>query len=427
MILKIYTIFLRIILFFLKKISPYLKRRFKRINDGYDEYFGRVSVNFKKKDNVCLVHGVSIGEINCGKIFIERLNREDINKFLVTSTCPEAIEMAKNIEGVETAYFPIDLPEHYDELFNRVNIVAIYIMEVDIWPNLVIKAWEYKIPIILVNGRVSPKTFGFYSWLPQFSEEIFNRLKIAFVQTERDRNYLIKLGMNCQKIVVSGNIKFDFKRKTKDISRSDLQKINFIDSKKPILIGGSTHEGEEKLLIEVVKFLLKNGKKEYENILLILVPRDINRADEILELSKKNGKNGVKWSELSEELPEVVVIDKFGILTDLYEKSDLIFIGGSTGKIGGHSIIEGIIAKKILVTGKDMRNFQEITDLVIKKGCGLMSEDYHEIGKFILDNLDRYETNDIGKKFDEILLENVGSVDRIATYLKGRWSLFKKI
>jgi 3-deoxy-D-manno-octulosonic-acid transferase len=384
--IKLYQVFLRIILFFITPFSPYLKKKFQRINYGYDDYFGRISTNFKSDENVCWIHGVSVGEINCGSIFIERLKKSGIENFLVTTTCVEAVKMAEKIDGnISVSYYPIDLPVHYDEIFKRVNINSIYIMEVDIWPNLILKAAEYNVPVVLINGRVSKKTFGFYSYFPTISKIIFSKIKVAFVQTKKDMDYLLKLGMDEKKIVVSGNIKFDLEVNKNKLGESDFKKIKLIDenNRKLNFVGGSTHVGEEDLLIDSINFMIDKKKIDREDFTLILVPRDIKRSNLIVELVKVKKMSVLKWSEISEIIPQVVVVDKFGVLMEIYKNSNFIFIGGSTGKIGGHSIIEGIIAKKPIITGSDMRNFQEITDIVMEKKSGIVTEKKEEIANFI--------------------------------------------
>ena len=415
-ILSLYTLLLRIILKLIKPFSPYLKRKFRRVADGYDDYFGRISPSFSKEGYVW-IHAVSVGEAKCGKIFMDHLKELGFTDFFFTTTCEEAFDYISNFDGeIKVAYFPIDLLEHYIELGKRINILSIFIMEVDIWPNFVRWARQSGIPIFLINGRISHKTMGFYMKFSSLAKYVFGSLNLLLVQTEKDRELLIELGSDRNRVISCGNMKFDEFSRSVRLSDEDREKIGELekDQRCPIIIGGSTHRGEEEFLLNLWLLLVK---KKY-NPLLIIAPRDIKRCDEIRRLISQNRISSTFWSSYSGEKSDIILIDTFGILSSIYKAVDFIFIGGSMGKIGGHSIIEAIIAGKPVITGMDMRNFADITELIMERGNGLMTESVDEAAEYIDRIIKDDEFKDIEKGQMVVLRENVGATKRMLEIIR---------
>jgi 3-deoxy-D-manno-octulosonic-acid transferase len=351
------------------------KRDPKRRLVWLKEKFGFVSSPyFRNNQKIIWVHAVSLGEVRAITKFLE-LATQEFNICLTTTTETGrtfAEKLMKENPNFKVYYSPFDLEFVIKKFLQRINPTALVLVETEIWPNMIYVSSNY-IPVFLINARLSDKSFIRYKALSFFFKPLLNKISAICVQNE---NYLHKfksLGVIPEKLHLTGNLKFDI-----TIPFIKFEELEIL--KRPIIIAGSTHEGEEKIIL--TSFLqLKESSS------LLIVPRHPERFERVYKLCQKLiGAEDVfvfKYSELLKNRPQemlkdwqekktVVVIDKIGILASLYRIADVAIIGGSFIPHGGQNPLEAIYWKVPVIVGPNMENFPFVAEFV-KEGAILQT------------------------------------------------------
>jgi len=368
LILKLYSLIHLILLPF---ILPFeiLKRAPKRRSIWLKEKFGFVALpGFSNQQKTLWVHAVSLGEIKAITKFLE-LVADHFNICLTTTTetgRAYAENLVKEIPNLKVFYNPFDLGFSIKRFLKKINPSALVIVETELWPNMIYIS-SRSLPIFLINARLSNKSFKNYKALSFFFKPLLNRFSAICVQNEIYLHKFKELGVIPDKLYLTGNLKFDI-----TIKFLEFEKLQWL--RRPIIIAGSTHEGEEELILK--EFV----KLKYQASLL-LVPRHPERFDKVyklclsrLELRKntlilkyseiENSQNKELLKDLSPYQKVVVVVDKIGILASLYRIADLAIIGGSFIPHGGQNPLEAIYWKVPVIVGPYMENFPFVEDFI---------------------------------------------------------------
>lgn len=367
LLLKFYSL---IHLLLLPLIFPFefRKRDPKRRLVWLKEKFGFISSpNFRDNKQIIWVHAVSLGEVRAITKFLE-LATQEFNICLTTTTETGrtfAEKLMRKNPNLKVYYSPFDLEFVIKRFLKRINPAALVLVETEIWPNMIYVSSNY-MPVFLINARLSNKSFIKYKALSFFFKPILNKISAICVQ---DENYLHKfksLGVIPYKLYLTGNLKFDI-----TIPFIKFEELEIL--KRPIIIAGSTHEGEEKIIL--TSFLqIKEASS------LLLVPRHPERFERVYKFCQDFiGAEDVivfKYSELLKNKPQqmlkdwqegkklVVVIDKIGILASLYRIADVAIIGGSFIPHGGQNPLEAIYWKVPVIVGSYMDNFPFVVEFV---------------------------------------------------------------
>jgi 3-deoxy-D-manno-octulosonic-acid transferase len=352
------------------------KRDPKRRLVWHKEKFGFISSpNFRDNKQIIWVHAVSLGEVRAITKFLE-LATQEFNICLTTTTETGrtfAEKLMRKKPNLKVYYSPFDLEFVIKRFLKKINPAGLVLVETEIWPNMIHVSSNY-MPVFLINARLSNKSFIKYKALSFFFKPILNKISAICVQ---DENYLHKfksLGIIPDKLYLTGNLKFDI-----TIPFIKFEELEIL--KRPIIIAGSTHEGEEKIIL--TSFLqIKEASS------LLLVPRHPERFEMVYKLCQEFiGAEDVivfKYSELLKNKPQqmlkdwqegkkmVVVIDKIGILASLYRIADVAIIGGSFIPHGGQNPLEAIYWKVPVIVGPYMDNFPFVAEFV-KEGAILQT------------------------------------------------------
>jgi 3-deoxy-D-manno-octulosonic-acid transferase len=352
------------------------KRDPKRRLVWLKEKFGFISSpNFRDNKEIIWVHAVSLGEVRAIIKFLE-LATQEFNICLTTTTETGrtfAEKLMRKNPNLKVYYSPFDLEFVIKRFLKRLNPTALVLVETEIWPNMICVSSNY-IPVFLINARLSDKSFIKYKALSFFFKPILNKISAICTQNE---NYLHKfklLDVIPYKLYLTDNLKFDI-----TIPFIKFEGLEIL--KRPIIIAGSTHEGEEKIIL--TSFLqIKEASS------LLLVPRHPERFERVYKLCQEFiGAEDVtvfKYSELVKNKPQqmlkewqegkkmVVVIDKIGILASLYRIADVAIIGGSFIPHGGQNPLEAIYWKVPVIVGPHMDNFPFVEEFV-KEGAILQT------------------------------------------------------
>ena len=344
--------------------------RLNQVEDGRKlicERFGSLSESLKRScsgRNVVWLHAVSVGEVMAVrqwvKLFLERY--PDWCLTLSTST-PTGQSIAKTLasERVSVFYAPFDLSGAVRKTIQAIRPKLIALVETEIWPNLISEAHSLGIPVGIINGRISPRSFKRYVWIRKWLASILGRLSFCLVQSERDRDFFVQLGMPEAKIVETGNMKFDQADANGRLTGEESFK-NKIVRGSLILMAGSTSWNEEEVLLSVFGRL----KKDFPGLRLILAPRHPERLGQVVKAVEKSQLQYQLYSQINlQTVPgtsdsEVIIIDRMGVLASLYSFADVVFVGGSMVRRGGQNPIEAAASRKAIVHGPNVFNFQDI-------------------------------------------------------------------
>lgn len=360
------------------------------------------------------VHAVSVGETIAAKPLLKALRERFPDRKIVISNVTEtgrsvALQLA---EADLCIYFPFDFGFAVRNILESIRPSVILIVETEIWPNFLRTARLMGIPAVIVNGRISDRSFARYLRLGWFFRSVLGDIGWFCMQTREDARRIIAMGAPVDRVEVTGNLKYDLPLTA--VSPSEREQIRSAFLLPPdvlVFTAGSTHQGEDEVVISAYRQLVATGKK----VLMVLVPRHPERAPEVAELLKRDkvactlrsGLNG-RTNPLS--AGEVLLVDTVGELMRFYAVSDIAFVGGSLVPTGGHNILEPASFQVPVIFGPHMSNFREAAEFILACGGGLQVRDGEELGAvlgMLLDDPARRCA--MGANGARLLAENSGS------------------
>ncbi len=355
----------RILINFIFLLSPiiviYRLIRKKEDLKRFKEKFCFFSKN-KLDGRLIWFHGASVGELQSIVPLLEKFEKnKKIKKILVTSNTLSSSKVLEKLRlrKVIHQFFPIDTNFHSQKFLNYWKPSSAFFIDSEIWPNMFINLKKNKIPITLLNGRITKKSFQRWKFFNNFSKRIFNSLDLCLSSSKKSKKYLLKLG--AKKVKFFGNLKFTQSENEKIMISNNLKK--FISSKK-IWCASSTHHTEEKFC-GIVHMELK---KKYKNLLTIIIPRHIERTDEIRdEMVNLNLKVQTYGSnEKIKNNTDIYIVDAYGKTKTFYSLCKNVFLGGSLINHGGQNPLEAARYGCSILHGPNVNNFVEIYDFLKK-------------------------------------------------------------
>jgi 3-deoxy-D-manno-octulosonic-acid transferase len=393
-------------------LSPYMLFKLATVpkyRGGISQKLGRVRKGVLKVlggTRPIWVHAVSVGEVMAAHPLIRELRKKYPGRKLILST----VTITGNFtakqrvpEADAVFYFPFDYPWIVRRVIKKINPAIVLVAETELWPNFFRELERQGIPSALINGRISPRSYGNYFRFRRFFTEVFKNVTLFCMQSDEDAARIRDIGAPPDRVVVTGNLKFDQKISTTP------QRSVAIAAGRRVITAGSTHRGEEAILLEIFSRL----RKKYPDLVLIIAPRHPERFDEVCGLITSAGYECQRRTRLKGPVRDVVLLDTIGELRAFYSACDIAFVGGSLVKVGGHNLLEPAAMKKPVIFSRYMFNFKEISEALIRAGGGLMVKDKEELyGK--LDNLlsDKQLSAAMGEKAFKIIAANSGATAR---------------
>jgi len=330
------------------------------------EEFKRRFFLYRVRNKDFVFHSASVGEIVSIKPIVQRfIELYSIDKILIMAETYTGMKYAsQKFPDIETTIKPFDVPFLIRLFLKRVKPKVVFIAETELWPNLILSAKKTGSVLILINGRISEKSFRRYRIIKKFINNILQSFDMLCIQNIKSKRNFLELGSDEEKIFITGNLKIDGDREIKYKPDKNL-------FSGPIITMGSIHKEEVDFLINAYKEVLKAFKK----LTWIIVPRypEICR-----EIEKKHREiNFIRYSNLKESHSKndknfIILVDSIGILKSLYSISDICFVGGSIVKKGGHNIVEPLLYGKPVIFGPNIENVEDIAEVFIRDGCGFM-------------------------------------------------------
>ncbi len=352
----------------------YIISRFnQKLGYGFKEKLGfGLGKPLEKKSIV--FYGVSVGEVLALQNLIKKTKKEFATHNIViatgTKTGQETAQKKLGNIAEYITYFPFDFPFCINSFLNKTNPDVVIVAETELWPNFAYVMKKRNIPLYIVNGRMSDRTYGSYKKLSFFFAPILKKYTKILTQSESDNNKLISIGANPDTTRVMGNLKFDI-----GVSLEGFTPIEKSPDDK-IIIAGSTHSGEDEIILSAFM------KVRQDNIKLLIAPRHPERNNAVFELCKKTGlKVGKRSNKDNFTAYQIILLDTLGELGKMYSICDFAFIGGSFNKTGGHNPLEASIFNKPVISGPSTHNFKDIYAIITRTKAGTIVKNSDELIK----------------------------------------------
>ncbi len=378
----------------------------------WPERFGNIEPPLGER--VIWVHAVSVGEVLAAEPFIRALlEKYQEYSLLVTTVTPTGSAQVMALFGSEVAhvYAPYDLPDAVARFLGRVQPRLAIVMETELWPNLFNACQRLKIPLLLVNARLSAKSVRGYRRVRSLIAQTLAAVTEIAAQGKDDARRFALLGAPGDRITVTGNMKFEQRIPPGLFERAQVLRRDW-GVGRPVWIAASTHEGEDELILDVFRQI----RKKIDDCLLVLVPRHPERFSAVAELCRHRGYHTVLRSA---NVPcsadtGVFVGDTMGELPLFYAAADVAFVGGSLVHTGGHNMLEPAALGIPVVTGPNVFNFTEISELLVESGACRKVESTAELEDTVTRwLLDANERHSVGERGRATIEKNRGALDKV--------------
>ena len=407
--------------------SPYyfwrLRRRPADWTTGFGQRFAIYDPSVKQaltNRQTIWLHAVSVGEIGLCKQLISALEPRVPNAKIVVSctTTTGMAEYRKQLPSrITKIYYPIDRRKFVRRALATINPEAIILMEAEIWPNFLWRASDLNIPVFLANARMSDRSYPRYKRFGWLFRRLFGAFAGISCENEEEALKLRNVGCRPENVHVVGNLKFISTNLTEkrhlDV-RGLLGQIGVADDA-PVLVAGSTHDGEELLLADIATRL----REKFPNLFLILVPRHNERCVDLSRKLKAKGlklilRNGIfEDTRLAPGEIDCLLVNTIGELKFFYEPASVVFVGKSLTAIGGQNPIEPAALGKPVVFGPNMQNFKDITRLFVARKAAVQVMNAEELERTVSELLANPQRRmELGRRALEVVTENQGAVER---------------
>lgn len=387
------TAFFYNVLLFILAIIALPKTLYHRLRYGkYKESLSKkMGIDFPKiekgKNKLVWIHACSVGETKA-IIALAKLIKNETNALLVISSTTETghMEAKKSLPFADYhVYLPLDFSPIIGPIVKQTAPDLVLLSESEFWFNFLRISKNVGAVTAVVNGKISQRSLSRFLWYPSFAKKLFGYIDYFCVQNELYAQRFQALGIDPKKIEITGNLKFDESYTKTSVSDLEQWKEELgISSKNKVLVIGSSHDPEERLLLSV----LEPVWTKFPELKVLIVPRHTERSSDVAQLIEKKGLSYIRMSEMSSkteeenerdrpsiEAAQVILVDKMGILRKCYQIADAAIVGGSyTPRVGGHNIIEPPGYGVPVIFGPYMHTQTELVELVNKSGAGVQLE-----------------------------------------------------
>jgi len=407
-------------------VSPWLWIKLRRRGawrEGFGQRFGRYQPGAipppRSGSQRVWIHAVSVGEVNTCLQFVRCLqqHRAGVQVVVSTTTNTGMAELRKKLPaGVTPIYFPVDLRRFVRRALDAVQPNAVLLMEREIWPNFL---WELRarhIPLMLINARISDHSHRAHKRHAWLFRNLYSQADFVAAQTEADAQWLREVGCRPEVVRVLGSMKFDAVQTphTAELDVSALLTRAGHGPGAPLLVAGSTHDGEEALLGRVVRRL----RSDVPDLFLVLVPRHFERAPEVVDQLQTEGITPVRRSMLDRDEPtnttdRCLLVDSTGELMAFYAAADVVFVGKSLTARGGQNPIEPASLARAMVFGPNMQNFPGITEQLLESDAAVQAANEQELTSVLANLLKSPQRRAVlGRNALSVVQRNTGATAR---------------
>ncbi len=392
-----------------------------RVNREYwrrwGERFGYSS--FLIPDSPIWIHAVSVGEVRAAQPLVQELRQRWPGlSLLLTTTTPTGSAQVRALFGdsVYHCYLPYDLPGPVNRFLDRFSPRIALIMETELWPNLYHGCARRGIPVIIINARLSPRSFQGYHRIRPLIRGTLRAVRFIAAQGKGDEQRFQALGATPEQLRVTGSLKFDQSFPAEIIEQGRKLRRQ-LGHDRPVWIAASTHQGEEQQVLEAFQQLRRN----HPDCLLLLVPRHPERFDGVAELCRQQGFTLVRRTgdHACNVETDIFLGDTLGELLLFYAAADVAFVGGSLVPIGGHNMLEPAALGVPVITGPHLFNFSEIAAAMEEVGALCKVESHDQLAETVSRLLSSPERcADMGEQGRQLIEQNRGALQRVLELLR---------
>jgi len=403
--------------------------RHKRYRTGWDQRFGKITRRSPSKKCIWL-HAVSVGEVNAAKTIIKELE----NKFgdfetVISTTTDTGFARATNLfsKNHQVFYFPFDFSWIMRRAFSNIRPAICLLMELEVWPNFIQIAQQSNVPVIVVNGRMSNKSFSRYKKIKPIANKIFRKISLILAQTEQYARRFKELGCLDEKVIVTGSLKYDTAQIADKVEGSDALAAQLNIGNERLWVAGATGNDEEKILLDVYQNLKQQN--QFSDLRLAIVPRKPERFDEVAQLIERRDFPLIRYSRIKNNTapPQadnqmIILGDTMGDLRKFYSLATIIFVGRSLVPMGGSDMAEAAALGKCTIFGPHAFNFKQTVDALLADTGAIMVKDKQELLQTMQKCLSEPDfAQEIAKNGQEVIRKNQGAtaktINQIAAFL----------
>ncbi|HEX7998969.1 MAG TPA: 3-deoxy-D-manno-octulosonic acid transferase [Pyrinomonadaceae bacterium] len=333
---------------------------------GFGERLGQLPPVQAKGRPVVWLHCVSVGETQAARPVAQALlEKYPAHALVVSTTTVTGQRVAREVFREEAAavfYFPFDWAWTVRRALRQVHPDIVLIMETELWPRFLRECNKRDIPVAVINGRLSERSSRRYKIIRGFIRRVVNCLSLALMQSEADAERLRALGLASERVLVSGNVKFDGGADASGHALTNELRDRFrFNDEQPLIVAASTHSPEERIVVDAFRKLRSDSSTRAAR--LLIAPRHPERFNEVASLLNASG---FKWARRSngasstDAACDLILLDTIGELRAVYPLATLVFVGGSIAPVGGHNILEPAAAGACIITGPHTFNFTAV-------------------------------------------------------------------
>jgi 3-deoxy-D-manno-octulosonic-acid transferase len=396
--------------------------RLGKYRAGFRERLGHVPERLRQAaEPGCIwIHAVSVGEVLAVSQLAGELTKRNSGRqlFISTTTATGQALARQRFGETHVFYMPLDFQFALQAYFRALQPSLLILAETEFWPNLLHAARKNRTTVAVVNARISDRSFPRYRRFRWFFCRVLSGVDLFLAQTEEDARRLKQIGAPEERVAISGNLKFDIRLSSNSQVATELHRA--IAKELPVIICGSTAEGEEELVLSAFRQVLQ----QLPSAVMVLAPRHPERFEKVAALISAAGLKLIRRStwkaSVDPALPagSVFLLDSVGELASVYSLADVAFVGGSLVPLGGHNILEPAQHGVAVLTGPHTFNFREIIR-IFEQGGGLRVVNPENLGATIVELLrNPDERQRLGRRARELFLENTGATQKTLSALE---------
>jgi 3-deoxy-D-manno-octulosonic-acid transferase len=373
-------------------VSPvlfYRMVRHGRYRQGWGQRFGRVER--RRLDRKCIwLHAVSMGEVNAAQTLLAEIEKQFPDfEIVVSTTTDTGFTRAEKLFGGKwnVFYFPFDLSWVTRRAFHRLRPAVCLLMELEVWPNFVFTAHGRDVPVVVVNGRISDRSFARYRRIQRITRTFFGKLHLVLAQTPEYAGRFRDLGCPAERVRVTNSLKYDTAQVTDRVAGAEALATQLNLAGAPLWVAGGTGDEEEKIVLDVYRSLLRDHR--FKGLRLAVVPRKPERFNEVAELIERMGFPLVRYSQLKGATGDksgtpspreaVILGDTMGDLRKFYSLATVIFVGRSLVPMGGSDMMEAAALGKCTLFGPHTFNFRQTVEVLLQGQGAIQVQDGDEL------------------------------------------------
>jgi len=370
-------------------VSPvvlYRRIRYGRYRTGWGQKLGAVARRYPQKKCIWL-HAVSVGEVNAAQTLVAQMEKQFADfEIVISTTTDTGFARAEKLFGQTRAvfYFPFDFSCVTRRAFRRLNPSICLLMELEVWPNFVFTAHERGVPVLVLNGRISDRSFSRYRRIKGLTRRFFGKLNLVLAQTQEYAQRFRELGCPADRVIVTSSLKYDTAQVADAVEGADAlaAKLNLAGGR--LWVAGGTGHDEEKIILDVYRSLVQ--EEQFNDVRLAVVPRKPERFNEVAQLIEQAGFPLVRYSQLKNSAgpgavsgKPVILGDTMGDLRKFYSLATVIFVGRSLVPMGGSDMMEAVALGKCTVFGPHTFNFRQTVEALVDGGGAILVADGNDL------------------------------------------------